>query len=74
MFPDTNQNLPGPTLEINPQTGATTKRKVQFPTIGADAKALGVTRAYLWKVLVGRVTSKRLLTRYQALKANQTTH
>ncbi len=47
------------------------KRKIQFPTIGADSKALKVDRIHLWKVLTGRRVSASLMERYEKLKAEQ---
>lgn len=49
----------------------TMKRQIKYPTIGADAKALGRSRPYLWKVLEGKEPSVSLLRRYHALKAKQ---
>lgn len=40
----------------------------RFPGIGADAASLGVTRVYLWKVLVGDERNPELLKRYKSLK------
>jgi len=40
----------------------------RFPGIVAAAAQLGVTRVYLWKVLVGDERNVELLKRYRALK------
>jgi hypothetical protein len=45
-----------------------TKKKVRFRGIVADANALGVRRETLWRVLTGEWKSKSLLQRYKALK------
>lgn len=42
---------------------------VEFPGIVEDAKALGVDRAHLWRVLTGERPSVSLLARYRDLKA-----
>jgi hypothetical protein len=47
------------------------KRTVRFPGIVADAKALGVTRQTLWRVLTGEWQSRSLLRRYEALKGHK---
>ena len=48
-----------------------TPRKVKYPGINADARALGVDRVHLYKVLEGQRVSKSLLLRYKELKAEQ---
>jgi hypothetical protein len=45
--------------------------KVEFPGVGADAVALGVSRYFLWTVLKGWKKSAPLLKRYKALKAKK---
>jgi hypothetical protein len=47
------------------------KRKVLFPGLCADARALGVHRNSLYKVLKGEWKLKGLRARYDALKAQQ---
>jgi len=46
-------------------------RTIRYPSIGADAKKLGVHRVHLWQVLTGRRQSKSLLRRYHTLKRGQ---
>ncbi len=48
-----------------------TRGPTEFPGIVEDAKALGVSRTHLWRVLTGQRESARLLARYQHLKAQQ---
>src|SRR4051812_36036379 len=45
------------------------KRQVQFAGICKDAKALGVCREHLYRVLTGKRTSQSLLKRYLELKS-----
>jgi len=47
------------------------KRKVRFPGIVADARALEVRYEHLWRCLTGRRSSPPLLARYQQLKERQ---
>jgi hypothetical protein len=46
--------------------------KPEFPGLGKDAAALGVSRYFLWKVLKGFATSKPLLERYNELHRKKT--
>jgi len=45
--------------------------KPEFPGLTEDAKKLGVSRYFLWRVLKGYGTSAPLLERYQKLKAKK---
>jgi hypothetical protein len=47
------------------------KRQVQFFGICADAKALGVSREHLYRVLTGRRTSQSLMKRYLELRSKR---
>jgi hypothetical protein len=46
----------------------TRRRPCRFPGITDDARALGVSRNWLYAVLSGRYSSPELLGHYQALK------
>lgn len=46
-------------------------RKPEFPGLGKDAEALGVSRYFLWKCLKGYAVSKPLMARLQELKRQQ---
>ena len=48
------------------------KRAPRIVGICRDALALGVTREHLYRVLSGRLESRRLLNRYAALKGAAT--
>jgi hypothetical protein len=51
--------------------GAGGKRQTKFKGLVADARALGVTRVHLWRVLTGRCEdNKGLLKRYHAIKTH----
>ena len=57
-------------LTATPQKG--TAKKVRFPGIVADAKALGVNRITLYRVLTGEFTHlKGLKRRYLELKEKE---
>jgi hypothetical protein len=56
---------------LHATTKKSTKKSVRFKGIVTDAKALGVRRETLWRVLTGQWKSKSLLTRYAALKAGK---
>ncbi|MGP8197987.1 MAG: hypothetical protein ACLQU4_00615 [Limisphaerales bacterium] len=43
--------------------------RTQFKGISADAKALGVTVSYLWRVRTGRMVSRSLTIRDAKLKS-----
>jgi hypothetical protein len=47
------------------------KRCPNFPGIARDAKTLGVSRAWLWRVLSGQANNPDLAQRYRQLKAAQ---
>lgn len=49
--------------------GRRSRGPTRFKGIGADARALGVSRTWLTAVLSGRGTSAPLLARYRALKS-----
>jgi hypothetical protein len=49
----------------------TAKRKSRIPQLKEDAKALGVERSHLYRVLRGQRTGAALLARYQALQASK---
>lgn len=53
------------------KAGSKAKRRVRFRGVVADARALGVHRNTLYKVLSGIWSSRSLTQRYQALKADQ---
>jgi hypothetical protein len=53
-------------------TKKTAKRRWRFRGICADARALGVHRNSLYKVLAGERQSRSLLARWESLKAEQT--
>ena len=44
------------------------RRGTKYPDIVRDAKALGVSRTHLYRVLEGKRESVALLIRYQAMK------
>jgi len=46
-------------------------KATRFKGIGADAQALGVSRAHLWRVLAGRFVSYSLSQRYAVLKVRK---
>ena len=48
-------------------TSVKIKKPRRFPEIGAQAKALKISRYHLWNVLTGRRVSPTLLARYEAL-------
>lgn len=50
------------------------KRRVRFPDIIQDARALGVDRVHLYRVLVGQRRSHSLLARYCDLKKRKPHH
>jgi hypothetical protein len=47
------------------------RMRPRFPGIVADARALGVSRDHLWRVLVGDRQSLSLLKRYNALQSKK---
>jgi len=49
----------------------TTKSRVRFPGICADAAALGVRRETLWRLLTGEWKLPSLRSRYEELKSDQ---
>jgi hypothetical protein len=47
------------------------KKRWGFPGISVNARALGVNRSHLWRVLSGKRRSCSLVARYMALKSKQ---
>jgi hypothetical protein len=56
----------------NANAGRKVGGKVKFPTIGADAQALGLSTSYLWCLLTGRrPDTKGIVAEYWKLKRTQ---
>jgi hypothetical protein len=54
-----------------PKCGGKGKRRIRFHGINAAARALGVERTHLYRVLAGKRESKRLMEEYRAWEARQ---
>lgn len=57
-------------MEENNTSRFTVERHV-IPGIVADARELGVSREYLWRVLRGKKHSPQLVLRYQKLQKSK---
>lgn len=62
-----NDPCNGSHMVVHKPTSVKIKKPRRFLEIGAQAKALKISRYHLWNVLTGRRVSPTLLARYEAL-------